>query len=103
MLTRSAPSTRVDCGCSTIMAREKGAEHGDYRRTLSPQLSANGFFRPGNRGVPRTATESQRARGREVPAGPEAARSQRARGDRGHWVGTLVRAVTRGAGYRGVD
>lgn len=31
MLTMSAPSTRIDCGCSTTWARGKAAEHDDYR------------------------------------------------------------------------
>jgi hypothetical protein len=44
--------------------------------------------------VRRTATESLRWRGREVLSGPEAVRSQPARGDGGHWACTLVRAVT---------
>src|SRR2546427_10123879 len=43
-ITMSAPSTRVDCGCSTTKAREEGAEHVDYRRRLSPELSANCVF-----------------------------------------------------------
>src|SRR5689334_19424473 len=37
-ITMLAPSTRVDCGCSTTQAREKGARHDDYRRRLSPEL-----------------------------------------------------------------
>ena len=35
--------------------------------------------------------------------GAKAARSQRARGDGGHWVFPLVRAVTGRVGFRGVD
>ncbi|MGO9588538.1 MAG: hypothetical protein ACLP3K_00650, partial [Candidatus Acidiferrales bacterium] len=38
-ITMSAPSTRVDFGCMTTKAREEGAEHGDYRRGLSPERS----------------------------------------------------------------
>ena len=72
----SAPSARVDCGCSTTKAREEGAEHTHYRRGLSPELSANNFFRPGNWGVRRTAIESQQWRSREVLSGTAAEKSE---------------------------
>jgi hypothetical protein len=47
-ITMLAPSTRVDCGCLTTKPREKGARHVDYRRRLSPELSANLFSGSGN-------------------------------------------------------
>src|SRR5216684_1982113 len=46
---------------------------------------------------------ARRLRSREVLPRAEAARSQRARGDGGHRVFTLVRAVTRGTGHRSMD
>src|SRR5713226_10435930 len=98
-----APPTRIDCGCSTTQAREEGASHVDYRRRLSSELSADCFYGSGNWGVRRTAIESQRWRSRALLPGAKAKRNQRARGDGGHGLLTLVRAVTGGVGYRGVD
>src|SRR6266852_4260385 len=51
----------------------------------------------------RAATEPQRWRSREVLSGSKVARGQYARGDGGHGILTLVRAVTHGTWYRGVD
>jgi hypothetical protein len=53
--------------------------------------------------VRRSAIESQRWRSRAVLQGAKAARSERTRGDGGHRTFALVRAVTGGAGFRGVD
>jgi hypothetical protein len=36
-----APPTRVNFGCITTQAREKGARHDHYRSRLSPERSAN--------------------------------------------------------------
>src|SRR5712664_4805509 len=63
-ITMLAPPTRIDCGCSTTQAWEEGARHVDYRRRLSPELSADCFYGSGNWGVRRTAIESQRWRSR---------------------------------------
>ena len=37
-------STRINFGCSTTKAREKGAEHDDYRRRLPPELQTIAFW-----------------------------------------------------------
>src|SRR5260370_19569971 len=87
----------------TTKAREEGAEHGDYRRRLSSELSTNRVCRYRDWGMRRTTTASQRWRSREVLSGLEAAWSQRTRGVGGHRVCTLVRAATGETGYRGVD
>ena len=68
-----------------------------------PSFQQIAFVDTGNWRVWRTAIESQRWRSREVLPGAKAARSQRARGDGGHRIFTLVRAVTGRAGFRGMD
>src|SRR6266852_5953877 len=51
----------------------------------------------------RAATEPQRWRSREVLSGSKVARGQYARGAGGHRLLTLVRAITHGTWYRGMD
>jgi len=84
-------------------AREEGAEHDHYRRGLSPELSANLLYGSENWGVRRTTIESQRWRSGAVLQGAKGTRSQRARGNGGHGLLTLVRAVTGRVGFRVVD
>src|SRR5580700_8223775 len=98
-----APLPEQTCGCSTTKGSERVAGHVEYRRRVSPELSANLFYGPGNRRVRRTALESQRWRGRAILPGAKANRSERVRGNGGHRLFTLVREVTGRVGFRGVD
>ncbi len=71
--------------------------------TTRPRISSGGTSVTVATWTSRRAIEPQRWRSREVLSGAEAERSKRARGNGGHRVCTLVRAVTRRAGFLAVD